>query len=63
MIPVVAVVALAATWGSKPPALFLVVVGALLAGAVLAAVGAVASARLLGLGRAAGAGEAAPQPA
>jgi len=38
VIPVVAVVALAATWGSKPPALFLVVVGALLAGAVLAAV-------------------------
>jgi Ca2+:H+ antiporter len=38
VIPVVAVVALAATWGSKPPALFLAVVGALLAGAVLAAV-------------------------
>jgi Ca2+:H+ antiporter len=38
VIPVVAVVALAATWGSKPPALFLAVLGALLAGAVLAAV-------------------------
>src|SRR3954468_6396372 len=36
---------------------------ALLPGAVLAAVGAVASARLLGLGRTTGAGEAAPQPA
>jgi hypothetical protein len=36
---------------------------ALLAGAALAAVGAVASARLLGLGRAAGSGEAVPQPA
>jgi Ca2+:H+ antiporter len=38
VIPVIAVVALAATWGSKPPALFLAVLGALLAGAVLAAV-------------------------
>jgi Ca2+:H+ antiporter len=38
LIPVLAVVALAATWGSKPPALFLAVLGALLAGAVLAAV-------------------------
>lgn len=38
VVPVVAVLALAATWGSKPPAVILAVVGALLAGAVLAAV-------------------------
>jgi Ca2+:H+ antiporter len=37
-VPVAAVVLLAATWGSKPPTLVLVVVGAFLAGAVLAAV-------------------------
>ena len=36
--PAVAVVALAATWGSKPPTVVLVVVAALLAGAVLVAV-------------------------
>jgi Ca2+:H+ antiporter len=37
-VPVLAIVVLAATWGSKPPALVLVLVGAFLAGAVLAAV-------------------------
>ena len=37
-VPVAAVVVLVATWGSKPGALVLVVVGALLGGAVLAAV-------------------------
>ena len=37
-VPVSAVVLLAATWGGKPPALVLVLVGAFLAGAVLAAV-------------------------
>jgi Ca2+:H+ antiporter len=38
VVPVVAVLVLAATWDSKPPALVLVVVGGLLACAVLAAV-------------------------
>jgi Ca2+:H+ antiporter len=38
VVPALAVVALIATWGSKPAALVLVVVGALLVGAVLAAV-------------------------
>ena len=38
VVPLVAVVALVATWGSKPGTAVLVVVGALLAGAVLAAV-------------------------
>ena len=38
VVPVLAVLVLAATWGSKPPWAVLVVVGALLAGAVLAAV-------------------------
>jgi Ca2+:H+ antiporter len=38
VVPVVAVLVLAATWGSKPPALVLVVVGGLLGCAVLAAV-------------------------
>jgi Ca2+:H+ antiporter len=37
-VPVLAAVVLAATWGSKPPGLVLVLVGAFLAGAVLAAV-------------------------
>ena len=37
-LPAVAVLVLAAAWGSKPPALVLIVIGALLAGAVLAAV-------------------------
>lgn len=37
-VPILAVLVLAATWGSKPPAAGLVVVGALLAGSVLAAV-------------------------
>jgi Ca2+:H+ antiporter len=37
-LPGVAVLVLAAAWGSKPPALVLIVIGALLAGAVLAAV-------------------------
>jgi Ca2+:H+ antiporter len=38
LVPVLAVVALAATWGTKPPGLVLAIVGALLAGAVLASV-------------------------
>jgi Ca2+:H+ antiporter len=38
VIPVLGVVVLAATWGSKPGALVLLIVGALLAGSVLAAV-------------------------
>jgi Ca2+:H+ antiporter len=38
VVPVLAVLLLLATWGSKPPAAVLVVVGAFLAGAVLAAV-------------------------
>jgi len=37
-VPVLAVLALIATWGSKPPVVVLVVVGAFLAGSVLAAV-------------------------
>ena len=37
-VPVLAAVLLAATWGSKPPAVVLVLVGIVLAGAVLAAV-------------------------
>jgi Ca2+:H+ antiporter len=37
-VPVLAAALLAATWGSKPPALILVLVGLVLAGAVLAAV-------------------------
>jgi Ca2+:H+ antiporter len=37
-IPLLALIALVATWGSKPPTAVLVVVGVLLAGAVLAAV-------------------------
>src|SRR3954471_22290008 len=38
IVPLLALVALAATWGGKPPTVVLVVVGLLLAGAVLAAV-------------------------
>jgi Ca2+:H+ antiporter len=38
VVPLLALVALAATWGGKPPTVVLVVVGLLLAGAVLAAV-------------------------
>ena len=38
VVPLLAFVALVATWGSKPPTAVLVVVGLLLAGAVLAAV-------------------------
>ena len=38
VLPALAVLALAATWGSKPGAIVLAIVGALLAGAVLAAV-------------------------
>src|SRR3954454_5474604 len=38
LVPLLALVALAATWSSKPPTVVLVVVGLLLAGAVLAAV-------------------------
>jgi Ca2+:H+ antiporter len=38
VIPLLALIALVATWGSKPPTAVLVVVGVLLAGAVLAAV-------------------------
>src|SRR3954447_13419923 len=38
VIPLLALVALVATWGSKPPTAILVIVGVLLAGAVLAAV-------------------------
>jgi hypothetical protein len=38
VVPALAVLVLAATWGSKPPWAVLVVVGVLLAGAVLAAV-------------------------
>ena len=38
VVPVVAAILLVATWGSKPPAVVLVLVGIVLAGAVLAAV-------------------------
>src|SRR3954454_8977117 len=38
LVPLLALVALAATWGGKPPTVVLVVVGLLLAGAVLASV-------------------------
>ena len=38
VVPVVAAVLLVATWGSKPPAVVLVLVGIVLGGAVLAAV-------------------------
>jgi Ca2+:H+ antiporter len=38
LVPLLALVALAATWGGKPPTVVLVIVGLLLAGAVLAAV-------------------------